>query len=285
MSSSTTAAATDTKSAEEDAKQHYDRLARKRKRMQVTSIHHQGGTMPTHNTATHPPILYLKNTFIFFISYFINILDKPECRVIIYNVAKKQNIGTIIRSAVAFGASQIGVIGARKVGTFGNQNTTRYIPVVVYEDLKACVESLREENFNIYGVEILAESKDVATFDFKGNSAFFMGNEGSGLSQNVIDVCDGFVYIPQYGHGTASLNVSTACAMILNHFARWANYTETGFEGQKFIVDSTKKVCTGPPITKSDNNSSSTSRSSSAQASGISGEASTEASTVTASIE
>jgi hypothetical protein len=34
------------------------------------------------------------------------------------------------------------------------------------------------------------------------------------------------IYIPQYGVGTASLNVSTATAIILHHFARWAGYAE-----------------------------------------------------------
>ena len=35
----------------------------------------------------------------------------PECRVVIYHVAKKANIGTIVRTAVAFGATQIIVVG------------------------------------------------------------------------------------------------------------------------------------------------------------------------------
>lgn len=35
----------------------------------------------------------------------------PECRVLIYNVAKKANVGTVVRTAVAFGATQIIVVG------------------------------------------------------------------------------------------------------------------------------------------------------------------------------
>jgi tRNA G18 (ribose-2'-O)-methylase SpoU len=199
----------DTETIDCDVKD-YERLQRARKRQRTTVLHHQSG--------------------------------KPECRVMIYNVAKKGNIGTIIRSAVAFGASQIGVVGAKKAQTFGCQGTNKFLPVVIYEDLAACVDDLRKNNFKIYGVEISAESKDISSFQFDGNSAFFMGNEGSGLNSKIIEICDQLLYIPQYGHGTASLNVSTATAIILHHFARWAQYTPTVVVGQKFIVDDSKRI-------------------------------------------
>ena len=36
-------------------------------------------------------------------------------------------------------------------------------------------------------------------------------------------ICDGFLYIPQYGGGTASLNVTVAASIIMHSFAVWAN--------------------------------------------------------------
>ena len=39
-------------------------------------------------------------------------------------------------------------------------------------------------------------------------------------------ICDGFVYIRQYGPGTASLNVSVAASIVMHHFALWAGYDE-----------------------------------------------------------
>jgi hypothetical protein len=56
--------------------------------------------------------------------------------------------------------------------------------------------------------------------------AFVMGNEGDGLNDKICALCDGFVYIPQHGFGTASLNVSVATAVVLQHFAAWAKYPE-----------------------------------------------------------
>ena len=51
-----------------------------------------------------------------------------------------------------------------------------------------------------------------------------------------MQLCDAFVYIQQYGAGTASLNVSVAASIVLHHFALWAGYRERGRHGEKFDV-------------------------------------------------
>ncbi|GBG79361.1 hypothetical protein CBR_g29509 [Chara braunii] len=56
------------------------------------------------------------------------------------------------------------------------------------------------------------------------------------LSRKQIEVCDFFVYIPQYGAGTASLNVTVAASIVLQHFAVWAGLKERERQGQKFLV-------------------------------------------------
>ena len=50
-------------------------------------------------------------------------------------------------------------------------------------------------------------------------------------------MCDHFVYIPQSGRGTASLNVAIATSIILHHFSLWAGHTEQKREGYKFVVE------------------------------------------------
>ena len=61
--------------------------------------------------------------------------------------------------------------------------------------------------------------------------------QGQGLSEKQMALCDGFVYIPQYGPGTASLNVTVAASIILQHFAVWAGYSERERAGAKYVVD------------------------------------------------
>lgn len=52
------------------------------------------------------------------------------------------------------------------------------------------------------------------------------GAQGQGLTTKQIGLCDSFVYIEQYGAGTASLNVAVAASIVLHHFALWAGYEE-----------------------------------------------------------
>lgn len=60
--------------------------------------------------------------------------------------------------------------------------------------------------------------------------------QGSGLSPQQAQLCDAFVYIPQYGAGTASLNVTVAASIVLQHFAVWAGYPERPRTGEKYKV-------------------------------------------------
>ena len=60
--------------------------------------------------------------------------------------------------------------------------------------------------------------------------------QGTGLSEKQASLCDAFVYIPQYGAGTASLNVTVAASIVLQHFAVWAGYPERPRQGAKFEV-------------------------------------------------
>ena len=60
--------------------------------------------------------------------------------------------------------------------------------------------------------------------------------QGTGLSQQQLKLCDSFVYIPQYGQGTASLNVTIAASIVLHQFAVWAGYPESSRHGAKYDV-------------------------------------------------
>lgn len=167
---------------------------------------------------------------------------RPECRVLIYNVSKKLNIGMIVRTAVAFAATQIIVVGGRKVNTLGNQQTNRYISWKHFDRWNECLAWIRADRWKLIGVEIGARAVNVATRPFSDRTIFILGNEGQGLSQETMDACDQLVYIPQYGRGTASLNVATAASIVLHHFAEWAQYpNHTSITGFKFDVDTTKQ--------------------------------------------
>jgi len=76
--------------------------------------------------------------------------------------------------------------------------------------------ALKAQGIPLIGIEIMKESQTVQELAEKWREtpnapiALMPGNEGSGLNEPQKKVCDGFVIIPQYGIGTASLNVMVA---------------------------------------------------------------------------
>lgn len=63
-----------------------------------------------------------------------------------------------------------------------------------------------------------------------------VSTQGTGLSGSQLKLCDSFVYIPQHGQGTASLNVTVAASIVLHNFAVWAGYQESSRHGFKYDV-------------------------------------------------
>jgi len=162
----------------------------------------------------------------------------PRFYVIINNVAKKNNVGQMMRSACAFGVREVLIAGSKKnTQYFGAMGTHKHVPVKHFEKFHQAVEYAKQQGCKICGVEIKPEAKSVVSLPFpKGNTAFVLGNEGHGLSDLQCQACDYYVYIPHYGDGTASLNVTVAASIIFQHFAVWAGYPEREREGEKFLV-------------------------------------------------
>ena len=147
-------------------------------------------------------------------------MENLKCYLIIHNVAKKHNVGSIIRSAAAMGVTEIWVVGKRKIASFGNQGTAKRVVYRNFGSLEELKTYSQANSVQIIGLEILSSSKNIWDSPFSGSTAFLMGNEGTGMSEQEKEICDGFVYIPQYNSNTESLNVSVAVGILLSHFAR-----------------------------------------------------------------
>ena len=158
--------------------------------------------------------------------------------VIVSNVAKKANVGNMMRSACAFGVEEILIVGQKKnLQYFGAQGTNKHVKTRCFDKLDAACAFAKERGCHIVGIEIIDKAENVAGHPFRGPTAFLLGNEGVGLSDRDIAACDHFVYIPQHGGGTASLNVTVAASIVFHHFSLWAGYSERAREGYKYVVD------------------------------------------------
>ena len=161
--------------------------------------------------------------------------ELPQHILLIYNVSKSSNIGPLIRTAVAFSCSAIVVVGARKLLTHGNKHTNRFATFRHYERLSDAITHLRAQHFVLVGLELSHDAVELSVQPppFAQRTCFVPGNEGSGLSAHILPHIDRLVYIRQSGHGTASLNVSTATGIVLYAFQMWAQYPEQSREEDK----------------------------------------------------
>ena len=80
----------------------------------------------------------------------------------------------------------------------------------------------KERSIPLVGIEIVESAQSVLDDPFTDAIAFMPGNEGTGMSIYQKEVSDSFIYIPQYGSGTASLNVYVATTLILHRYNLWA---------------------------------------------------------------
>jgi tRNA G18 (ribose-2'-O)-methylase SpoU len=143
-------------------------------------------------------------------------------------------LGKIVRSAIALGVAQIVVVGRRGVclsdelvahiegGAGGEVGGRAPPPMLHLPSYAAAVAHFHTLGARVCGIEIMPQATSLHTSPFAGPTAFVLGNEGSGLSPPQIGACDDFVYIPQFGQGIASLNVSCAAAIVMYQFCAWA---------------------------------------------------------------
>jgi len=163
--------------------------------------------------------------------------DCLKSYLLLFNVGKRQNWGTLLRSACAFGVSEVCIVGAKKLATFGNQGTAGLVPQRHFDTLELAKADLATRGIRICGIEIDDAARPVQEHPFSGPTAFMLGNEGEGMSAAQRAACDFFVYIPQHSGGTASLNVAIAGSIVLHHFAVWARLPEQARAGEKYVLD------------------------------------------------
>ncbi|RLN70824.1 hypothetical protein BBJ28_00021873 [Nothophytophthora sp. Chile5] len=149
---------------------------------------------------------------------------RPRHFLILNNVQKVKNIKNMLTSASAFGVCEVFVVGQKKFDLEAHAAflSSLRCPITRLPTLQDCRAHCQTLGIRVIGVEIMANARSISERPFSGDTAFIMGNEGSGMNSAQVAICDEFVYIPQYGGGTASLNVTVAASIILQSFALWA---------------------------------------------------------------
>jgi tRNA G18 (ribose-2'-O)-methylase SpoU len=135
--------------------------------------------------------------------------------VAIENWQHDMNIGSIVRSANAFAADTVHIIGRRRWNKRGAMVTDRYQHVVHHDDVGAFVDWAREQRLPVIAVDNVPGSVLLETFALPRECVLLFGQEGPGLSEAALEAADAVVEISQFG-STRSINASAAAAIAMH---------------------------------------------------------------------
>jgi RNA methyltransferase, TrmH family len=137
--------------------------------------------------------------------------------VLVDRIQDPGNMGTIIRTAHAAGA--LGLLYTKGTVDIYNEKTLRssmgsifHLPVIEDESINITRE-LKTRGFKLI-VSSLDTKESFYDIDLKGNSIICVGNEGNGISDEVLELCDEKVRIPMPG-GAESLNAAVAASIMI----------------------------------------------------------------------
>lgn len=141
-----------------------------------------------------------------------------HCFIILEDIQDPGNLGTIIRTSEGAGVSA--VIMSRNTVDIYNPKVVRStmgsifrMPYVYVEDLKDAILKIKEQGITTYAAHLKGKS-DYDEADYTIPSAFLIGNEGNGLSEEITALADCLIRIPMCGK-VESLNAANAATVLM----------------------------------------------------------------------
>lgn len=138
--------------------------------------------------------------------------SRHEFHVAIENWQHDLNIGTIVRTANAFNASAVHVVGKRHWNRRGAMVTDRYMNVFHHPDVASFVVATRD--FSHVAIDNVSGATPLHSSTIPKKCVFIFGGEGPGLSQEMLDAADQTIAIEQFG-STRSVNVGVAAGIVM----------------------------------------------------------------------
>jgi len=151
--------------------------------------------------------------------------DKKPLVVVMDNIRSMHNVGSVFRTADAFLISGICLCGFTPQPPHRDIHKTALgatdsVDWLYYEQTVDAVLALKKRGYKVLAIEQTEGSILLNAYIHDHSpTAFVFGNEVDGVSDEVIQVCDGVIEIPQWGM-KHSLNISVAAAVVLWEFVR-----------------------------------------------------------------
>ncbi|MEM1181710.1 MAG: tRNA (guanosine(18)-2'-O)-methyltransferase TrmH [Acidobacteriota bacterium] len=148
-----------------------------------------------------------------------SILDRRQTTltVLLDDLQKAHNVSAVMRTCDAVGVGWIHALSTEdsfRAKTTSAAGSEHYVETELHRDAQTAVDALRGRGFRLYAAHLDDRAIDFRSVDFTRPTCLVMGQEGPGVSAELLDRVDGTIAIPMVG-AVASLNVSVATAVIL----------------------------------------------------------------------
>ncbi len=154
----------------------------------------------------------------------VNSIDKKgvSLEIAIENTLRDFNMGSIVRTANAFGVRKLHVIGRKQWNKRGAMMTDKYMEVFYYASVLEFSKMAKQRGKNVKALENNVSSTSIYEAELPKDMIWVFGQEGPGISPDLLAVCDEVVQIPQRG-STRSMNVGHAAAVAMFEWSRRNN--------------------------------------------------------------
>jgi tRNA G18 (ribose-2'-O)-methylase SpoU len=169
-------------------------------------------------------------------------LRRHPFHVAIENWRHDLNIGTVVRTANAFLAEAVHIVGKRRWNRRGAMVTDRYQHVRHHPDVASLVAWARGEGLPLLAVDNLPGARPLETAELPRACVLLFGQEGSGLSPEAREAADGVLSIAQFG-STRSINAGVAAGIAMH---RWITLHATTSPSSGRPRDDTAVLRTAP---------------------------------------
>ncbi len=145
--------------------------------------------------------------------------EKLPIIIVLDNIRSLSNVGAFFRTADAFRIGALFLCGItacpphREIHktALGADETVKWR---YFETTEAACQELKTEGYRIFAVEQVEGSVPLQDFKFEPHTAYILGNEVEGVSEEVLPYCEGAIELPQEGT-KHSINVSVCAGIVM----------------------------------------------------------------------
>jgi tRNA G18 (ribose-2'-O)-methylase SpoU len=145
--------------------------------------------------------------------------EKLPIIIVLDNIRSLSNVGAFFRTADAFRIGELMLCGItacpphREIHktALGADETVKWR---YFDTTEAACQQLKAEGYRIFAIEQVEDSVPLQDFNFEPHTAYLLGNEVEGVSEEALPYCEGAIELPQEGT-KHSINVSVCAGIVM----------------------------------------------------------------------